>query len=436
MAFLARSARAMWAWRPLLGVVAMLFATHARAETGAAAPTLFRACAGALDKSATSITEDNGRRTLTVKLSGTRCAIDFHLEGKVQFNDDFTDIVSLSPDGWLRLDVTDDGERHRLAIEPGRDGLVRTWSVNGHEQPYDAEARAWFAAFLLELDHRTAIGVDQRLPILLKKGGVAAVLAETAQMPSDYARGVYYSKLAATTRLSNADVVRVLDQAASMKTGDYYASQLIKDLGARAEGDAGVRAAMFRTIQAMSSDYYRAEAVQQAVGKDRLSAGELDLLIDVVQKMDSDYYKADLMKKILAAGSIDAAQRTRLATVARDIHGDFYAAEFVKALAASGEAGPGGALALIDATATIESDYYRSESIQAILGNAALSEADLLAIVTKVAATTSDYYRAEMLRGVLAHRAVTDAVRQAVLDATAGMSSTYRDEVEKATGRR
>src|SRR5262249_40850383 len=103
---------------------------------------------------------------------------------------------------------------------------------------------------------------------------------------------------------------------------------------------------------------------------------------------------------------------------------------------ASGEAGPGGASALIDAAATIESDYYLSESIRAILAHTTLAETDLLAIVKKVAATKSEYYRAEMLRDVLAHRAVTDAVRQAGLDASAGMSSTFRDEVEKAAARR
>ena len=360
MSLLARSALSV--------AVALLVATPARAETKTPAPTPFRACPGALDHSSTSIHGDDGRQTLTVKLSGTRCAIDFRLEGKVQFNDDFTDIASLSADGSLRLDVTDDGERYRLEIEPGREGLVRTWRVNGREQPYDAAAREWFAAFLIELDRRTAVGVDQRLPVLLRKGGVTAVLAETAQMPSEYSRGVYYSKLAAATRLSNADLARVLDQAASMKTSDYYASELIKDLGARAGADAGVRAAVFRTIQSMTSDYYRAEAVQQAVGSGRPSGQELEFLIDVVRKMDSDYYKTEVLKKILA---LDA-----------------------------------------------------------------LTESDLVAIVKAVAPTGSEYYRSEMLHAVLAHRAVTDAVRQAVLDASGSMSSYYRDEMVKATGRR
>ena len=211
------------AWRHAPTVLFAILAGAAHAETKApATPSpLFHACAGALVDGSTSIRDDDGRRTVTIKLSGPRCKIDFKMEGKVQFNDAFTDLVSLSPGGWFRVDVTDDGERRQLEIAPGRDGLERTWKVNGREQPYDAAASAWLGSFLVELDRRTAIGVDQRLPSLLRKGGASAVLAETAQMPSDYARDVYYSKLTAATKPSNADVARAFDQCASLRTSDY-----------------------------------------------------------------------------------------------------------------------------------------------------------------------------------------------------------------------
>lgn len=421
--------------RHALIVLAVILAGASRAEARSAAPvsSLFHACDGALKNSSVSIHDDDGRQKWTIKLEGSHCRIDCRTEGKVKFNDDFTDVLSLSRDGSFRLDVTDDGERRQLEITSGPSGLERTWKVNGREQPYDAAARAWFGAFLIELDRRTAVGVNQRLPILLRKGGTTAVLAETAQMPSDYARNIYYSKLASATHLSSADVVRVFDQAASLGTSDYYGAELIKSLGVRVGEDAALRAAMLRMIQSMSSDYYRAESVLRAIGSGRIEAREVDLLIGVIQHMDSDYYKTEVLKQILAAGKMDTAQRKRLAVLARDIHEDSYAYEFVKALAASADPRPDEARALIDAAATIESDYYLSESVNAILANPTLKDADLLAIVKTVAPTKSDYYRAEMLRHVLAHHAVTEPVRRAALDATEGLSSYYREEVEKAS---
>jgi len=422
----------LWRYAPIL--LAVIFAGTARAETKPSSTTssIFHMCDDALAKSSVSIHDDDGSQKWTVKLEGSQCKVDFRMEGKVTFNDEFTDVLSLSRDGSFRLDVTNDGERRQLEITPGPSGLERNWKVNGREQPYDASAREWLSAFLIELDRRTAVGVDQRLPILLRKGGTAAVLGETAHMPSDYARNVYYSKLAAATHLSSADVVRVFDQAASLKTSDYYDSELLKSLGSHVSDDPNVRAAMFRMIQSMSSDYYRSESVRLAVGSGRIGPQEVDFLIGVIQHMDSDYYKAEVLKQILAAGKMDAAQRNKLAVLARDIHEDAYAYEFVKALAAN--AGPDGdSHALIAAMSTIQSDYYLSESVNAILTNPTLKDTDLLAIVKTVAPTKSEYYRAEMLRRVLAHRAVTEPVRRAALDAADGMSSYYRDEVEKAS---
>jgi hypothetical protein len=419
-------------------VLALLLAAGARAETKSSAPTVpfLRSCAGELSHSSSSILEDDDRKRWTIRLKGTRCAVDFRMEGTVKFNDDFTDLVSLSKDGSFRLDVTDDGERRQLDILPGRDGLERTWKVNGREQPYDAAARAWLGSFLIELDRRTAVAVEQRLPILLKKGGVSGVLAETGQMSSDYARSVYYAKLASATKLTNADIVKVFDQAASLGTSDHYSSELLKDLGVRTGDDANVRAAMFRMIQKMKSDHYRSESVRQAIGSGKLGARETDFLIDVIQTMESDYYKAEVLKQAVAKGSFEPAQRKRLAALARDIDSDHYAYEFVKALAASEGSAPGEARALIDAAATIDSDHYLSESIAAILAESTLTEADLLAIVKISAHSSSDHYRSEMLRAVLAHRAVTDAVRQAALSATSGMSSHYREEIERVAARR
>jgi len=131
-----------------------------------------RLCAGrGLDRSSSSIHEDDNKRSWTVKLSGEGCSVDLRAEGRFEFNADFTDITRIPAGGFFRVDVTDRGVRRQLEIEAGpRDGnLVRTWRVDGRERPYDADARAWFAAFLIELDRRTGIGVDVRLPMLIRR---------------------------------------------------------------------------------------------------------------------------------------------------------------------------------------------------------------------------------------------------------------------------
>jgi beta-lactamase regulating signal transducer with metallopeptidase domain len=144
-------------------------------------------CNDKVESSSTSINDDDNRRKWKVELTGNGCKLVLQAEGRIDFSPDFSDISAISSGGFLRIDATNGGTRRQLDITPGNGGLRRSWRVDGREAAYDEAARAWFAAFLVELDRRTAIGVDVRLPHLLRQGGVDAVLDETALLPPSQA---------------------------------------------------------------------------------------------------------------------------------------------------------------------------------------------------------------------------------------------------------
>jgi len=73
-------------------------------------------------------------------------------EGDVTLNDAGTAARSLGDDSWLFLEST--GERtHRLAITGGPEGIAREWSVDGVQQPFDAEARRWRDLMFTVMNH-------------------------------------------------------------------------------------------------------------------------------------------------------------------------------------------------------------------------------------------------------------------------------------------
>ena len=229
--------------------------------------------------------------------------------------------------------MTDQGVRRELEIESKNGTLSRTWRVDGRERPYDADARAWFATFLIELDRRTGIGVDIRLPLLLRQGGVDAVLKETALMAGDYARGLYYTKLARTTKLTPADVTRVLNQAASLTKSDHYSTELLRAIAGQGLTDSSVRIAVAGLIGKMKSDHYQAESVGVLAGAGKIGADEMTVLLQAVQAMESDHYKVQALTKMLTSGTLDGAQQESLARAASGIKSDHYANEFLKAIA-------------------------------------------------------------------------------------------------------
>jgi beta-lactamase regulating signal transducer with metallopeptidase domain len=92
--------------------------------------------------------------------------------GKVKFNDDHTDVVSISPDGSFTVAEVRDGVERKLKIEPSRDGTLKyLYEVDDEERPFDDEARRWFREMLqdIDLDGNPKIIIGTRPTIRIKK---------------------------------------------------------------------------------------------------------------------------------------------------------------------------------------------------------------------------------------------------------------------------
>jgi hypothetical protein len=270
---------------------------------------------------------------------------------------------------------------------------------------------------------------------------VAEVLKETALMPSDYARGVYYKKLAASTTLSAGNLTAILDQATSLHTGDYYATELLKNLALPRVREANVHAAALRLLGTVNSDYYIASGVQAVIvgpqaGSGRaLTSDDVDFVVRATGRIKSDYYRAEVMKGLLSAGRPDPRTRRDLARLIADMHEDFYIGDVIQQLARNGGLDAETRHTLIESTGHIRSDYYRAESMKALLRDTEMREADLLDVTTAVIPLNSDHYKADVLTTIARHPAATTRVRDAVSKAAESMSQYYRDNVKRAVSR-
>lgn len=118
-----------------------------------------------------------------------------------------------------------------MRITPNDDGtLTRVYWLNGDKGPSDAEAVKWLAGALIALDRRTAFAADSRLPVILKRGGVPAALAEIALVDPDHAQRVYYSKLIEFQPLTTTELREILTRVASAFESDYEKAQLLLQL--------------------------------------------------------------------------------------------------------------------------------------------------------------------------------------------------------------
>lgn len=239
------------------------------------------------------------------------------------FNDDYTDVESISPGGSFRISEEREGVVQRLEITREADGqLKRVYSLGGEARPYDAAARAWLAKLLSETVADSGYDAPARVRKVLAKRGVDGVLAEIPRLKSDYARRVYASALSEQGNLSGGQLAKLLSQTSSAIRSDYEKATLLIKILKNNLADAGARAAFFGMANTLGSDYERGRVLTVLLKRDDLSAGTLMLALKSVGGMSSDYEKANVLIRASNTGATDAPVRAAIIEAAHALGSD------------------------------------------------------------------------------------------------------------------
>ena len=321
----------------------------------------------------------------------------------------------------------------RLVIRPRDDGtLERTYSVNGAHQEYDAAAKAWFAEALVALDRQTAFAADQRVPAILERGGVDAVLQEIDLVATDYARRRYYTKLLSMRQLDRSQVKRVVDQAGASMSSDYELAELLVAVSKLDAFGDDSHTSFVTAAKKINSDYERRRALNALLQKDRLAPATVAALLDAASTIGSDYELAELLidvskryaindqtrptyikalgsiqsdyehRRVLAAivagGGLSPAVNRTLLEDARRIGSDYELAEFLIQTAKAGGLDASTSDAYFAAADKIKSDYEHHRALTPLLSRDILKSSDLAkAVLASAARIDSDYECASLL---------------------------------------
>ncbi|MFL6233412.1 MAG: hypothetical protein ACJ76N_09800 [Thermoanaerobaculia bacterium] len=330
--------------------------------------------------------------------------IRIHTEGKIELNEDWTDIVRLSHGAEARFEEEKDGTTRRLDIEPGSDGHpVYTWKVDGKERPFDAEGRKWLQGMLLQLVRGTGYAADERVAAILRKQGPEGVLAEISQIPSDYVKKIYFEKLFAHRDLGGPVVERALRQAGREVKSDY---ELANVLLAAAQSQPLSDAALTLYAEAtrfIESDYEQRRALSALVKGRRLTPASLAALLGAAHQLESDYECAELLAEVAGQDRLDDPTVWRAFAAAVD---------------------------------TIQSDYERHKALSAAVKDG-LSQEAVAGAIQAARGIKSDYELASLLIEIAGKYTLSGGARDAYLEAARSIHSQYeRERAEAALGGR
>jgi hypothetical protein len=205
------------------------------------------------------------------------------------------------------------------------------YSVNGKTQPYDAEARKWFAALVPSIVRETATNVDQRVTKLLAKGGTAAVVDEIDRIESSYVRGKYIEALLKRGPLEDKLLPRLF---ASIKDvgSDFERKTVLLAVIKQQPASPATQTSVLGVVADMDSSFEQRtvlEALAPTLGTD---AGVMQAWYDAVARIDSDFELRSVIESLAKRGVLTSIQLDRSIAATNRIDSDFEHSSALKSL--------------------------------------------------------------------------------------------------------
>jgi hypothetical protein len=315
-----------------------------------------------------------------------------HARGQIGWNDDATDIASISPGGSFDMTV-DDGQHHwHVEIIPSGSGFTRTLLVDGSPRPWDAE---WFARALRELDRHTAFAADLRFPRLYREGGARAVLDYVAGVDGDYAKRRYLTLLVGRDPLEEPTALAVFRLVGKMG-GDYDRAEVLKAVAAKAHLDSDAkRKAFLDACAGIQGDYERGRVLHELTAQPHLSPELARSVLHAAAEMSGDYEKSKVLTALAQQHPVAAADYL---AAAASVHGDYEHARVLKALVSTQKLDGPAQIAFIHQAQRL-GDYESAETLLALSRSTRLTP-DAEREYESAAQHLGDYSRKRVLAAV------------------------------------
>jgi ribosome-binding factor A len=330
--------------------------------------------------------EENGR------------GLQVRVKGNAEFNDEYSDLKSLSPNGSVRVRDSRGTQIRRLEIEADSNGnLKRTYWVNDNPHAFDAEAQKWMTALMLELVRQSGFDAEHRVAKIYGQGGANAVLTEIALIKGDYAKSLYFRHLLKTPSLDAASVRAVVPQIARDLSSAYEKRQALAAVPEKYLQDEAVLNELIAAAGTVNSDYERGQLLAVFLQGNTLTEPQLQAALKVIAGIGSDYEKAQSLLRLAKSQKLASAALPQLFTAINGIGSDYEQARVLLAFLKDDSTDAETMKRVIKASADITSDY---EQARVLLRVAALNKdnEEVRKLLVEASKTIgSDYERGRVL---------------------------------------
>jgi len=349
------------------------------------------------------------------------CTIRLSAIGKFAFNEDFTDIGSVSSGGQVVLEVDYGAHARRLTVRPGNE---RIFKIDGEVRPFDAEAKAWLTETITYLLRRTGYQAEERARWILDKRGIQGLLDEFGQLHGDYTRRIYYQAAVESGKLDASGYERLVTLAGQSISSDYELAELLIAVSRTQPLTERMQAGFVTASKSISSDYERHRVLTAALSRPGLTPAIQTGMLEAAADISSDYELATLLIELNNARRIDDAVWPAYFKAASSLQSDYEHRRVLDAAVSREGTSPKILADVLRSAKQISSDYELAELLIEVGGSYVLDDVLRPAFFEAASTLNSDYEHARALGSVLRGE-VTRPVALGVLESAKSISSDH-----------
>lgn len=302
-------------------------------------------------------TDDDWKRSLEIR-------------GKAEFNDDYTDIVSVTEGGFVIVEEQRARQSHRYEVRRDVGGqLTRVFYVNGAAQPMDDAAKKWLAQLVLDAVRQSGLDTEKRVSRILAQRGVPGVLAEIDQIKGDWAKRRYYETLIKQADLDANALRDVLRKVAGAISSDYEQAQLLMGIAPMLTGKEAAIQPFFDAVATIKSDYEHGRVLKSVLKQESPSSAVLVLTAGSTKTMSSDYERRGVLSALVKTKNQSEEVLRLLLDSAAAMSSDYEKATLLVEVSNVYTGDTRLRSAFLKVVESIKSDYERGRVLSALLKN-------------------------------------------------------------------
>ena len=311
--------------------------------------------------------------------------------GEIEFNNDYTDVKSISSDGYLKISMVSFGMTRKLYFRSQEGQLDKLYFEGNKQVKFEPKGREWMQEVLPQVVRNSGLDLKNRVNKVYENGGVDAFLIELKATDSDYFKSRMVHYLLDNHDLGKKEKEKLLKEFPSHIDSDYELSQIFKKHNSVFIDDSILSKEFFNSLNQVSSDYELSQILNSVFKNNDLNEASFELFISAMEHIDSDFEKSNLIKLAISEG--------KNSTIKLDL--------------------------ILNNLKGIDSDYEKGVIIKTVINEELFDLDNIDKIIELSRGITSDYEHTQIMKNMIKHKMITPQNKDKFKEMMDDISSEY-----------